>query len=129
VTERELSLRRAIMESFAATGNPPAADDAETLRALAEQHIVVLDDDGQITMAHPFAAHRSGARVDAGGRTWWGSCAWDAFGIVAALGLDDAFVTDATGARVEFLDGDPVDDGLFHIALPAREWWADIGFT
>jgi hypothetical protein len=129
VNEPELALRRAVMESFAATGTPPAADDAETLRALADQHVVVLDEAGQVAMAHPFAAHRRGARVDAGGRTWWANCAWDAFGIVAALGLDEALVTDASGATVAFRDGRPADDGLFHVAVPAREWWADIGFT
>jgi hypothetical protein len=129
VNERELALRRAVMESFAATGTPPPADDAKTLRALADQHVVVLDEAGQVAMAHPFAAHRRAARVEAGERTWWGNCAWDAFGIVAALGLDEALVTDATGATVAFHDGRPADDGLFHVAVPAREWWADIGFT
>ena len=68
------ALRRAIMESFAATGTPGEHGD---VRALAEQHVVVLDDDGRILMAHPFAAHHDGARVDAQGRTWWGNCAWD----------------------------------------------------
>jgi hypothetical protein len=129
VNEDELALRRAVMQSFATTGGPPAVDDAETLRALADQHVVVLDEAGQVAMAHPFAAHRRGARVDADWRTWWGNCAWDAFGIVAALGLDQALVTDATGATVAFRGGSPADEGLFHVAVPAREWWADIGFT
>jgi hypothetical protein len=115
VTDRELALRRRIMESFAATGAPPRVDDTATLRALAEQHVVVLDDDDQILMAHPFAAHREGTRVTAQGRTWWGNCAWDAYGIAAALQLEDAAV-DPGGA-------------IFHVAVPAREWWADIGFT
>ena len=48
---------------------------------------------GRIVMAHPFAVHRTGARVDAGGHTWWGNCAWDGLGIVAALGLREATVT------------------------------------
>jgi hypothetical protein len=129
VTNRELSLRRAILESFAATGEPPQVDDRETLRALAEQHVVVLADDGRIVMAHPFAAHGEGALVAAGGRTWRGNCAWDAFGIVASLALRDALVTDASGVQVAFQDGGPVGDGLFHVAVPAAEWWADIGFT
>ena len=53
--------------------------------------------------------------MDAGGRTWWGNCAWDAYGIVAALDLQDA----------------TIDPGgmLFHVAVPARDWWVDIGFT
>jgi hypothetical protein len=72
-------------------------------------------------MAHPFAAHHGGARVDAGGRTWWGNCAWDGLGIVAALGLVDATVT-SDGIRAS-------RDAIFHVEVPARSWWADIEFT
>ena len=75
-------------------------------------------------MAHPFANHTDGARVDAGGRTWWGNCAWDAFGIVAALGLagrDDH----RPGHHVPGHD----DDAVFHVLVPAAHWWDDIAFT
>ena len=129
MTERELALRRTIFEAFAATGGPPQVDDIVTLRSLAEQHVVVLGDEDRIVMAHPFAAHDRGARVDAGGGSWRGSCAWDAFGIVAALGLREARVTDASGIEIGFRGGRPVDDAVFHVAVPAAEWWADIGFT
>jgi hypothetical protein len=129
VTERELALRRTIFESFAATGEPPRVADRETLHALADRHVVVLDERDRILMAHPFAAHDHGARVEAGGRTWRGSCAWDAFGIVAALGLDDALVTDTGGVQVEFRGGAPAGDAVFHVAVPAARWWDDIGFT
>jgi Alkylmercury lyase len=129
VTDRELALRRSIFEAFAATGEPPPVDDIAALRSLAAQHIVVLDEADRIVMAHPFAAHDDGARVDAGGRTWRGSCAWDAFGIVAALGLDEAVVTDASGVRIAFRGGRPVDQAIFHVAVPAAHWWDDIGFT
>jgi hypothetical protein len=129
VTERELALRRTIFDAFAATGEPPVVDDIATLHALADQHVVVLDSDDRIVMAHPFAAHDAGARVEAGGRTWRGSCAWDAFGIVAALGLDEALVADASGLRIAFHAGRPVDEAVFHVRVPAAQWWADIGFT
>jgi hypothetical protein len=129
MTERELTLRREIFASFAQTGEPPAVEDHETLRALAERHVVVLDERGQIVMAHPFAAHDAGARVESGDRAWRGSCAWDAFGIVAALGLDEALVTDASGVQIRFRDGHPIDHAVFHVAVPAAQWWADIGFT
>jgi hypothetical protein len=137
MTDRELALRRQIFEAFARTGAPPPARDAETLRALAAQHVVVLDDDGEIVMAHPFAGHREGTRVDADGRTWWGNCAWDGLGIVAALGLRDATLT-SNGLTLDVRDGEvaPERSGggedrtpVFHVAVPAREWWADIGFT
>jgi hypothetical protein len=121
VNAAELALRREIMDSFAATGAPPAVADGPTLRSLAAQHVVALDAGGRIRMAHPFAAHSGGARVDAGGRTWWGNCAWDGLGIVAALGLADASVT-SNGIRAS-------GDAIFHVAVPARSWWADIEFT
>ena len=126
LTDRDLELRHRIFMEFAANGAP---GEHGNLSSLAEHHVVVLDDDGQIVMAHPFAAHHDGARVQSDGREWWGNCAWDAFGIVAALGLDDALVTDATGVQVAFLGGRPTGDALFHVAVPAAEWWADIGFT
>lgn len=115
MTTRELALRREIFVAFAETGAPPEVDDRATLRSLAHQHVVVLDDSDRILMAHPFAAHHDGTRVEAGGRTWWGNCAWDAYGIIAALGLTGATITP--------------DGELFHVAVPARDWWADIGFT
>ena len=63
------------------------ADHAE-LDALA-RHVVALS--GKASAARsdgsPVRAHRDGARVAAGGRTWWGNCAWDGLGIVVALGL------------------------------------------
>ena len=125
LTESDLALRRAIFESFATTGAPGEHGD---LTALADQHVVVLDDDGRVLMAHPFAAHTAGARVESDGREWWGNCAWDAFGIVAALNLQRATITaqDIT-LRV---DGDTIDgDALFHVLLPAAHWWDDIAHT
>lgn len=129
--DREFRVRGEILASFAATGRPPARVDAGVLRSLADQHVVVLegpDDAPAIRMAHPFAAHRDGTRVEAGGRTWWGNCAWDGLGIVAALGLPDASVV-SNGVEIAVRDGVATGDGLFHVAVPARDWWADIGFT
>ena len=116
------------MLAFAATGSPPPVDDAETLRALAERHVVVLDEAGEVQMAHPFAAHRRGARVDSGERSWWGNCAWDALGIVAALGLREATVA-SDGLELDIRDGRAEGAALFHVAVPARHWWEDIAFT
>jgi hypothetical protein len=144
VTGEQLELRAAIFRAFADTGAPPALRCDETLRALAAAHVVVLGEAGEIVMAHPFAGHREGARVDAGGRSWWGNCAWDALGIVAALGLAHATVA-AQGIAVEVARGDPDGDAgtpievaarephagavVFHVEVPARDWWADIGHT
>jgi hypothetical protein len=119
VDEHDLRLRRALFEAFAAGAPLPEAD----YRSLAAQHVVALDANGDVLMAHPFANHTDGARVDSDGRTWWGNCAWDAFGIVAALGLTDATIT----AQGITLPRD--DDAVFHVLVPASHWWDDIAFT
>ena len=129
MTGEQLALRAGIFRAFAATGAPPAVPDTPDLRALAERHVLVLDDGGRIVMAHPFAGHTEGARVDANGRTWWGNCAWDGFGIVHALGLADATVT-AQGIAVRVLAGVPEATGaVFDVAVPAARWWEDIAHT
>lgn len=130
MTERELALRAEIMRSFAATGEPPSIDDHATLRALADRHVVALDDHGEILMAHPFADHREGVQVTAGARTWWGSCAWDGLGIVAALELTEAELNEAD-VTLTVRDGRVVDDDrrVFHVLVPARHWWDDIVHT
>ena len=125
-----LDLRAEIFRAFAETGAPPALTDSPDLRALADRHVVVLDDGARIRMAHPFAAHQDGARVDAQDRTWWGNCAWDGFGIVHALGLPDATVT-AQGIAVRVRGGvpEPAAGAVFAVAVPAARWWDDIGHT
>ena len=125
----QLELRAEIFAAFAATGAPPDLPDTPDLRALEQRHVVVLDEAARIRMAHPFAAHREGARVDAAGRTWWGNCAWDGFGIVHALGLAEATVT-AQGIAVAVRDGVPeASDAVFDVAVPATHWWDDIAHT
>jgi hypothetical protein len=132
VTERELALRRSIFAAFAATGEAPEVADEPALRGLADQHVVVLDDRADarphVRMAHPFAGHHEAARVEAGGRTWWGNCAWDGLGIVAALRLADADVV-SNGVTLRVREGRVAGGAVFHVAVPARDWWADIGFT
>ena len=132
MTERELALRRRIVTAFAETGEPPELPDGPALRSLAAQHVVVLEQAGgapRIRMAHPFAAHADGARVDAQGRTWRGNCAWDGFGIVHALELPDATIT-AQGFTVAVEHGVPeVADVVFGVAVPAARWWDDIAHT
>ena len=119
--EHDLALRHALLEAFANGAPLPDADYS----SLAAQHVVALDDRGDVLMAHPFANHTRGARVDAEGRTWWGNCAWDAFGIVAALDVRHATIT----AQDITLDADADDGAVFHVLVPAAHWWDDIGFA
>ena len=66
--------------------------------------------------------------MQSGGRQWWGNCAWDAFGIVAALNLDEATIT-AQDITVEVRGDETNGDADFHVLVPAAHWWEDIGFT
>ena len=127
MTARELRLRREICEAFADSGSPPDVPPS-ALAGLERNHVVVLRN-GRIYMAHPFAAHRWGTRVAAPhGGEWWGSCAWDGLGIVAALGLHSASVTSGD-VTLRVRDGALVENALFHVAVPAAHWWDDIEHT
>ena len=122
-------VRRSIFAAFAATGTPPDTSTlpADALAELARLHIVVLRD-GAIHMAHPFAGHREGAHVVAPEGEWWGNCAWDGLGIVAALRLPAATI-DSGGVTLHVRDGAVSGDARFHVAVPARHWWDDIEHT
>ena len=47
---------------------------------------------------------------------------------VRPLGLRDATVT-AQGITVHARAGEVEGDAIFHVAVPARRWWDDIGYT
>jgi hypothetical protein len=143
----DLELRNRTYRRFVESGRAPTASElaAETgtpidevragWRRLHDAHAIVLDPAmAEIRMANPFSAVPTPHRVEVAGRTWFANCAWDAFGIGAALQVDS--VVESTcpdcGAslRVTVTDGRP-DDGdlLFHVLVPASTWWADIGYT
>ena len=85
-------------------------------------------------MANPFSGVETPHRVEAAGRTWYANCGWDAFGIGVVLRADSTIHTtcadcgDAIDLEVRgYRPTDP--DPLFHVLVPARDWWSDIGFT
>jgi hypothetical protein len=85
-------------------------------------------------MANPFSAVPTSFRVHADARWWYGNCAWDAFGICAALGVDGHVETHCPDCdepiAVELRDRQPDDRTLvFHCLVPAAHWWDDIVFT
>ena len=85
------------LRSVRGTGEPPAIADRATLRTLAERHVVVLDASRPCRDGTPVRGARRRSTRRGRRRVWRGDCAWDAFGIVAALGLRDALVADAGG--------------------------------
>jgi hypothetical protein len=142
----DLQLRNLTYGWFVEQGRAPAAAElaaelgihsadveAGWLR-LHDAHALVLDPPGQIRMANPFSAVPTAHRVEVEGRWWYASCAWDAFGVCAALHSDGRIETScpdcAEALSIEVRDMKPDDDSLlFHCLVPARSWWDDVVFT
>ena len=142
----DIDLRNATYRRFVELGRAPSAAEvaAETgapedavragWRRLHDAHALVLDGAGEIAMANPFAARPTPFRVEAAGRSWFANCAWDAFGISAALGVDSTIHTEcadcAAPLDIAVRGGRPDDtDLVFHVLVPAASWWDDIGYT
>ena len=143
----DLALRNLTYGLFVELGGAPTLAEVAERGALSvgdaragwgrlhDQHAIVLDADRQrLRMANPFSAVPTSFRVEADGRSWYANCAWDAFGICAALHVDGRFETTCPDCGeslgVEVRDGRPNDESLlFHCLVPAGRWWADIVFT
>ena len=144
----DLDVRRHVYYSVVANGRPPttaeAADAfgvsepeaADSYRRLHDAHALVLfPETTNIWMANPFCFSPTPHRVAAGGRTWTGTCCWDALGIPGALHADGSVETECAccGERLTLTvrDGKLTEgaDLLCHVLVAARRWWEDIGFT
>lgn len=104
-------------------------------RRLHEAHALVLNPaTDEIRMANPFSAVPTAYRVRADDRWWYANCAWDAFGVFSALGVDGRIESSCPDCgepyAVEVTSGG-IDrsDLLFHCVVPAAHWWDDIVFT
>jgi hypothetical protein len=139
-TIAECIRERGAVPSRAEVASRMAAVDADVAAAfgrLAAARVMILRPGTlEILSFNPFAAGPTDFRVRSAGRDWWGLCAWDAFGIAAALRSDGVVrgaCADVCGVPLEVrLAGEAVgalDGVVMQFALPAREWWKDIIFT
>jgi hypothetical protein len=114
----------------------PQAEVEDALRRLAEGRAIVLEPGRlDIWMAQPLSTRPTSFRVEVPGRgKWWGVCAWDAPGVAAMLDGDATISTSCPDC------GEPLvlavtdgalgpDEAIAHFAVPAAQWWDDIGFT
>jgi hypothetical protein len=138
----DLELRRRTYARFVELGRAPAPEELgereEVLagwRRLHDAHALVLNPaTDELRMANPFSAVPTAYRVRAAGRWWYANCAWDAFGICAALHVDGRIETSCPDCgepvSVDVRDEKPDRDTLlFHCLVPAAHWWDDIVFT
>jgi hypothetical protein len=147
MNETDLEIRNLTYGLFATRGQAPTIQDVvlessfgapeveAAWRRLHDAHALVLEPGRtELRMANPFSAVPTVHRVHAGTQWWFANCAWDAFGICAALGADGRIETRCPDCRdslvVEVRDGRPDREDLaFHCLVPARSWWDDIVFT
>jgi Alkylmercury lyase len=146
VTPEDLAIRNATYRLFAGLGRAPTVDEVAAAvgegsdavgdgwSRLHDAHALVLDGEGRLRMANPFSAVETPHRVEAAGRTWYANCGWDAFGIGVVLRTDSTVRTtcaDCDEAIEIAVRGyrPTTEDAVFHVLVPAREWWSDIGYT
>lgn len=139
----DLDVRRHVYFSVVAHGRPPTvpeaasalgrseADVAGAYARLHDAHALVLfPGTSDVWMANPFCFAPTPHRVEAGGRTWTGTCAWDALGIPAALHADaciEAQIGDGESIRFAIEAGRVKGwDGVVHFPLPFRRWYDDL---
>lgn len=142
----DIELRNATYRQFVGLGRAPSTGEVAAAvgtseasvrdgwRRLHDDHALVLDSAGEIRMANPFAAQPTAFQAEAAGRSWFANCAWDAFGIGAALDVDSTIHTECADChaalQIDVRDGRPDDENLvFHVLVPATSWWSDIGYT
>ncbi len=146
MTPNDLVIRNATYRLFVELGRAPEpgdvavangiepADVAAAWLRLAGEHALVLDGAGRLVMANPFSGVETPHVVEALGRRWFANCGWDAFGIGVVLRTDSTIHTvcpdcdekmDLDVRNYRSADASPV----FHVLVPARDWWSDIGFT
>jgi len=141
-------IKLAIYDTFAKTAKAPTvAEIAAKLDVpldevqaafdeLHKQRLLVPEpgDDTRIRMAPPFSGIGTPFRVTVRGRIYFAPCAWDAFGIAAALHKDAVIHTkdghSGEPMTLEVKKGKPVSiPCVIHIAVPAAKWWDDIIYT
>jgi hypothetical protein len=141
-------LRLAVYRAFARHGAVPDAaglaamlgtapgEVTAGLRELAASRHVVLDADGRIVMAHPFAAIPLGFSVMGRGTLWWGGCAWDSFALPHLLPQESPVLvaTRCPGCSRALAwnvgnDAPPPGREVAHFLVPAAHIWDDVVHT
>jgi len=144
----DTSVKLKIYEMVARTGRMPAsvdialligssiADVEQAFQQLYEKRLLVLEPGtlSRIRMAPPFSGIETQHQVKIEAKLYFANCAWDAFGIAAALKQDaDIESTCADcGETLTFQirEERPLpQEGVVHFAVPAAQWWRDIIYT
>jgi len=142
------TIRHAIYQHFAETARAPRPEEiaatcgisrneaADAFRALNDIHALFLDPGTlDIHIANPFSGVKTGFLVTVNGRTYSANCAWDTFGIIAALQADNGTIQahcaeNDSPLQLEVREGQAVQSGeVVHFLVPFSEWYNDMVFT
>ena len=110
----------------------PEGETRESAARLAEAHILVLQENGEILMAAPFSAVPTSFLVRTRSFECFANCVWDAIGVPLMVGTTATIETacGCCGNQIVLqIDGGLKGEGVVHFAVPARQWWDDIVFT
>ena len=142
----DVTLRTAVYRHFATTGQSPTLEAicqaigatservTDGYRRLYQRMLVPAGDFASIRMAPPFSGVPTQHRAMVNGTEYFANCAWDAFGVVAALGGTGDVLSRCERTLEPLVlhltpDGPPPSGWLFHCVVPAAKWWDDIVFT
>jgi hypothetical protein len=143
----DIPVKLAVYRHFADTGRRPSprevaervGSDVENVldaypRLRAQRLLVIEADGSSVRMASPFSGVPTQHVVEAEGIQYFANCAWDALGVLAALGKPGTIHSRCEQSGEPFhlnvgLHGPEPSDWLFHCLVPAAKWWDDIVFT
>ena len=144
----ETSVKLNIYETLAHTARMPASTDVasaigssvaeveQAFKRLYEKRLLVLEpgSSSHVRMAPPFSGIETQHRVKIEDKVYFANCAWDAFGIAAALKRDADIESTCPDCgeplTFQIRDGKPLgQESVVHFAVPAAQWWQDIIYT
>src|SRR5262249_16442714 len=143
----DIQTKLAVYRHFAQTGERRSLQDVadrvssdvssvrEAYVRLRAQRVLVLEPDGvSIRMAPPFSGVPTQHVVIVDETNYFANCAWDSFGIPAALHrpghVHSPCAQSGEPLNLDIgLDRPPARRCLFHCLVPSAKWWDDIVFT
>lgn len=139
-------LRQIIYKSFADHGVAPSINEISEffelsveeaknlLIQLAETKHIVLNENFEILMAHPFSSIPLGFSVMSEKTLWWGGCSWDSFALTNLVKQEVVVATTCPNCKNAHAwrvnpETPPQGNQVAHFLVPASRMWANVVFT
>jgi hypothetical protein len=141
-------VRTFIYQHFAATTRAPELTDIQQhfglgaeavmdlLNALHAIHALFLDPGTtNIRIANPFSAVPTPFVAEVNGKRYWANCAWDSFGVIAALQAAEGAIhatcaQDGSPLALQIHQGQVVETtALIHVLVPFHQWYENMVYT